>query len=139
MILEQQLKNTKIALRRWMEVPPENVIPGLHKWTSEHYKNPDCGTLACFGGWLSVMPEFVKMGVKRTVIGSPYMDKVYPMEYPYSNARLLGKYLFGNSTIFNSRGRERTKITDHQAVQNRLNNNIKRIEKRINSKLLRKS
>ena len=124
---QQQLENSKIALRRWMEVPRKNVYPELQGWTNEPQKSPDCGTLACFGGWVAVMPEFVAMGVRRDHAGRPVGLKT-------TTSDELAWLLFGDSNIFEvtsfTEDRE-TNYNDHKVVKNRLKSNIKRLQAKV--------
>ena len=127
---KQQLKNSKIALRRWMEVPRENVYPRLMDWINEPSVTPHCGTIACFGGWLAVMPEFVAMGVTRNRHGAPTgLDSVY--------GRDLSSTLFGAPDLF-SYTHPHEHLTrqsdDHLVVQNRLTRNIARLQAELGVK-----
>lgn len=66
------LENTKLALKYWLTVPPQNVAPGLGSWNRNPGKHT-CGTIACFGGWVPAMPEFAAMGVTAGIRGEPEM------------------------------------------------------------------
>ena len=70
------LNNLQIALRYWITVPEKNVVYCLADWNNNSFKSGepathDCNTIACFGGWVSGMPEFIAMGVKKSANGSP--------------------------------------------------------------------
>ena len=127
---KQQLENSKIALRRWMEVPSENVFPELSDWSNEPSVTPHCGTVACFGGWLCVMPEFVAMGVTRDSCGAPT-----GLDSAYSSA--LSSTLFGAPDLF-SYTQPHEHLTrqsdDHLVVQNRLTRNIARLQAELGVK-----
>ena len=120
---QQQLANSKIALKRWMEVPRKNVSPGLMHWTDNTDKAPDCGTVACFGGWLAVMPEFVAMGVSRTRNGRP--DGFGQANPAALSVLLFGKSMFSMTSLEED---DEAKGNTHKVVQNRLKKNIKRLE-----------
>lgn len=127
---KQQLKNSKIALRRWMEVPRENVFPKLADWSNEPSVTPHCETVACFGGWLAVMPEFVAMGVKRMAHGAPW--GLGP-----TGASNLALKLFGNSDMFAPTQHHEhldRQSDDHTVVQNRLTRNIARLQAELGVK-----
>lgn len=90
------LKNCEIALRRWKEVPNSNVIPGLTEWVRNGGKGGPytCGTIACFGGWFAIMPEFVEMGVTVGSDGRPVYKGMYD----------ISRHFFGRSDMFSSVG-----------------------------------
>lgn len=80
------LENTKLALKYWLTVPPQNVPPGLCTWNRNPGKHT-CGTIACFGGWVPAMPEFAAMGVTADEFGAPKVAGYGPTE--------VANFLFG--------------------------------------------
>ncbi|WCD44241.1 hypothetical protein Lumi_102 [Xylophilus phage Lumi] len=104
----QQLDNCIMALFLWRTtVKPEQVVPGLRCFGI----SGTCGTLACFGGWLSTWKHFQKQGVrvlneagnrlaKATFPGAPYMLD------PERELGLIGhpsevaRHLFGRDDMF---------------------------------------
>lgn len=130
---EIHLNNSEIALKFWMTVPPENVASGLSFWSAP---GDGCGTISCFGGWCPKIPEFKAMGLRTDGFGAP----------KHSNMRLfkpsmIAEYLFGDEDMFapshkyvESFGCDYDKTapkdcTDHELVQHRLEQNIKRLRK----------
>lgn len=104
----------------WPSVPPENVAPNLSIWRRDKggpKKRPDCGSVACFGGWCAAWPPFVKQGVRTDISGAPMHGKEESVWL--ASAHLFGEY------IFDMRGdyppdREFTG-SDHELVTHRLN------------------
>lgn len=103
---EQQLANIDLAERLWRErVAPNQVIGGLHTWV----ETPDCGSAACFGGWIARFPEFREMGVRRLKEIDPddYFGVVYG-EAPAFDKDNWGVRasiaLFGDASLFEPRG-----------------------------------
>lgn len=125
------LENTKTALRYWLTVPVANVAYNLDTWnisgTDAEYKHT-CGTVACFGGWLSAMPEFEAMGVKAGKYGEPKFPGAY------STSR-VADILFGDDALFDARHKyeggceKRANTSDHEVVTIRLRNHIRILER----------
>lgn len=91
----------------WPSVPAQNVAKNLADWREPpdmEYEAPDCGSVACFGGWCQHWPSFKKQ--------LPY-EGVWPM---YGSAREL----FGYSEMFRAR-QLHEKGTDHEVVTARIN------------------
>ena len=130
-VLEFWLKNVVEAEARWREVPAANVVERLEVWRADWESRDSvlpvsCGTVACFGGWVAVMPYFMSLGVYpnndgEPTISKPYMETVTEVTHPgissgfkqaafkYSwhsgsgkTATLsnLDKVLFGDGTLF---------------------------------------
>lgn len=138
------LDNSKIALRYWMTVPPENVMPQLGFWFNHRGNEPvNCGTIACFGGWCSVMPEFVALGVSSDPMygGAPRIKKGL-----HKDDLGVSKFMFGCKDMFAPSVEfldsfyceyDRTapkECTDHELVQHRIIQNIKRLEYKLSSR-----
>ena len=124
------LENSKIALARWMTVPPENVYPGLYGWNDDPSAAAHCGTLACFGGWVALMPEFVEMGVKKLPSGAPYFEGDELKGFGITSIKLFGENLFNSRDRRSSENHSTKNLTDHGLVKWRLEANIKRLEKK---------
>ena len=89
------LENLKLAKRKWQEVQPRHVTPGLMFWRWE----TDCGTLACFGGHLATWPEFQAMGVKVSDAGGrPAYDSL--TEDLHLEGLDVADHLFGDRELF---------------------------------------
>lgn len=119
---QQQRDNTLDALNNmWPSVPEENVALRLSFWreSRSRAKKPDCNTIACFGGWCAVWPAFQTQGVSvHPAYGSPTTPgNIY---FPHE----VAKALFGDVSIFNSRGLhladDNFTGSDHALVTNRL-------------------
>lgn len=101
----------------WPSVPPENVIPELASWRRGRRGRPDCGSVACFGGWCAWWPSFRAQGVRSNAFGAP----VFRGDFGASST------LFGSSDLFVPRGSSSSDVhapyrcTDHELVTYRLN------------------
>jgi hypothetical protein len=124
-ITKKQRENVKTFLRRWAEVPPENVAPELCYFRAPGDRAPPtCNTLACAGGWLPFMPEFADWGVMPNEDGAPIMP-------------LIGLYwvnevameLFGRQSLFAGRGlihsEDEFRGSDHDLVTHRFQSLLK--------------
>ena len=101
--MQQQLDNTELALRLWLErVTPEQV--NLERWT--------CGTQACFGGHLATWPEFQALGVRADCYGAPRLGDLQPLN--------VAQVLFGDCSLFCVQGFNETRLTDYEKVVRRL-------------------
>ena len=115
-VTQQQRDNALDALNNmWPSVPPENVYPGLNAWVRDAGQ-PNCGTVACFGGWCAWWPAFRDQGVVASASsGAP---------------TILGRHfgvasdLFGNYDLFHPRGEHEADMgfegNDHELVTHRL-------------------
>lgn len=128
----QQRANALEALNvMWPSVPPKNVHPGLRWWNGERYEvcgkrvdktnqAPNCGTVACFGGWCAWWPNFRKQGVKSSPTGAPM---VYS-EHTDGFTNIADRFLFGHDYLFAPRGSMDCDMgfmgNDHKLVSNRL-------------------
>lgn len=111
--VSEQISNCHVFLHYWKSVPPENVSPILADWvTRGDIRSPDCGTVACAGGWLSVMPEFQSLGVVAGEDGRPVLPGV-------SYLPDVERYLFGCAGIFAARTRDLPELSDHEYVTRR--------------------
>lgn len=116
---QQQRDNTLDALNvMWPSIPPEEVSPGLESWYLASEVEDGCGSLACFGGWCALWPNFQKQGVVAGLGGRPTSNRTnhFFMSVPYM--------LFGNHGLFISRGGFISDGgfvgTDHELITNRL-------------------
>lgn len=118
-VTAKQRENAHEALRMWATVPPENVYPELSYWRMDRSNAPpECGTVACFGGWCAWWPEFARQGVKVGAFGWPTITR----REGYGTAG----YLFGAEQLFYPRasGCAADRVfagTDHELVTHRLN------------------
>lgn len=122
-VIRKQIENCQLFLKYWKTVPNENVIPGLRSWNNDeqYFKGHTCNTIACAGGWLTAMPEFVAMGVKADIYGAPQKGEMSTMAISYE--------LFGNEGMFYTRRYfEGNHNTDKEIVTNRFNNQIRTLE-----------
>lgn len=114
----QQRANTLDALNNlWPSVPPENVIRNLNAWRKDCTgQPPDCGTVACFGGWCAWWPAFRAQGVIAGGGGGPLLTDRSPSFY-------VSDHLFGAGLLFTRRGGMECDDpfdTDHECVTRRL-------------------
>ncbi len=124
-VTRQQRDNALDALNNmWPSVPPENVAIQLRKWREDDTATmPDCGTVACFGGWCAWWPAFRAQGVVAVGPGAP-------SHFPSGDS--VAHVLFGDYRIFYRRYHHESdsmfKGTDHELVTRRLKWLIKNSE-----------
>lgn len=117
MITAEQRKNVLTFLARWATIPPENVAHHLADWQRNCMavvQTPNCGTIACAGGWMALMPEFQAQGVRPSNCGSPTIagDSLL--------AAGIAERFFGDFDLFRARGWVGGEYgTDHEVVQAR--------------------
>ena len=111
-VTQQQRDNALLMLNKyWPSVPEANVVPQLATWRHDSARRkPTCKTVACFGGWDAVVPEFRAQGVRPVRnCGAPNVS---------------GFSLFGTPGLFSSRGSFVSDNdftgTDHELVTRRL-------------------
>jgi hypothetical protein len=101
----------------------KNVSASLGFWNSDSITNfqtyiPNCGTVACFGGWVAHWPGFVAQGVTMDPVGH------YPL-IEGAGPRRVATNLFGDGGIFMLAGchpaDENFQGSEHDLVTNRLN------------------
>jgi len=115
------LENTKIARGYWLTVPDENVATNLSFYRASTGTHT-CATVACFGGWVCAMPEFIAMGVQTNKLGLPATNNYCGIG--------VSEFLFGDTGLFMSRGfceyddAMKHTATDHAIVLNRLDMHI---------------
>lgn len=106
----------------WPSVPIQNVVKRLGTWregrTLDAQTPPDCGTVACFGGWCAWWPAYRNQGILADSVGAPVTK--------YGDwASAASWQLFGDPTLFSARGACHSdrdfKGSDHALVTNRLN------------------
>jgi hypothetical protein len=118
----------------WKTIPDKNIYPGLAKWTQQKSKNPNCNTIACFGGWCAYMPEFKKLGLYFDVVGFPSIDLICKTsKKPYSIwGSSLSYFLFGSFSMFDSREDNLDKfVSDYETVKLRLESQIYELERKL--------
>jgi len=122
------LENTKIARGYWLTVPDENVARDLSFFRdSNRTGKHTCKTIACFGGWVCAMPEFIAMGVQASASGIPEIGLKYGSR--------VSSFLFGDFDLFMARGyceydrAMKHTSTDHAIVLNRLDMHIAALSK----------
>jgi len=126
----KQIENIREAIKMWETVPPENVAPGLRFWRHDgalrdsHKEAPNCGTVACFGGWCAWWPAFLAHGIEAWAGGIPRLG---PLTSVATSLELFGKADMFNARDFNSMDRGMpARATDHAIVMNRLKKLLKR-------------
>ena len=128
------LENCKLALQLWQErVTPEMV--NLDTWSSY---GRDCGTQACFGGWLATWPEFQAMGITQCPANTDngnYRGEPLWFAKDLTFGIEVGKELFGTS-LFAGRvyichdddTAEDPELSDYELVVDRLEKQIALLE-----------
>jgi len=112
----QQRANTEYALNvMWPRVSPDKVTANLADWC---WDPEDCGSPACFGGWVVRDPFFLNQDIEDTGAGAPVVVGGVDR---YEAAR----HLFGDYHLFRVRGAhpcdsEGFEGTDHKLVTHRL-------------------
>ncbi len=120
------IDNLQLAREKWLQVPPEEVIPGLLRWRSEWRADAGPCGLACFGGHLAAWPEFQALGVYTGPGGEPRMFGW--------GARQVSKTLFGSAWLFVPRNECEGDIdiddmcTDHELVLRRIDKLIAQLQ-----------
>lgn len=115
-VTQQQRDNALDALHNmWPSVPAKNVARELGAWrVGPAHEAPDCGSVACFGGWCSWWPAFVAQGVVRSPMGCARM----------LDGSFAARSLFGDQDLFNCRDGHNAdagfKGSDHKLVTHRL-------------------
>lgn len=109
----EQLANCRLALEKWQTVPEEKAR--LDLW--------QCGTYACFGGYVTSWPEFRAKGVTAHGSGMPMMFGKDGFD--------VAQILFGTGSLFYARG-EGEEGSDHEVVVERLEAQIKKLSEVVN-------
>jgi len=122
-VTAQQRANALDALNvMWPSVPPENVYPDLLDWRKAgHGTVPDCGTVACFGGWCEWWPPFREQMKLEPTHGCAGWHQATSLFGP-SHERAID-CLFSIRHYGNGHPADQTFPggTDHELVTNRLN------------------
>lgn len=109
-LTQEQFKNLIQAVNFWLKVPRNTVKSNLDSWRhndNAYYtfteKKPDCGSTACFGGWLPYSSYFSKLGVQPAsdVEAYPVLSLDHSKTY---EGKELAYYLFGEYELFASKG-----------------------------------
>lgn len=101
----------------------------LENWQASNdvrvHKEPECGTIACFGGWIALSPMFPQVSVCPSS-GMPIMP-VSPVGPLWGGD--VAFHLFGNSMLFAAKTSKEKKrrLTDKQAVLERIHDQIQRM------------
>lgn len=74
-ITQQQMDNLLAAQEAWKTIPPETVELSHYRSGSAMARHssskPDCGSAACFGGWLPFIDHFKMQRVHANFSGLP--------------------------------------------------------------------
>ena len=97
-VTQQQRDNQLSAREMWLTVPEINVTPQLMRFREldprqtedNRHLAPDCGTVACFGGWCAWWPPFRAQGVYTDVEGIPRIKGRWSV-----SEALFGIFVFG--------------------------------------------
>lgn len=117
-VTPQQRDNLWIAMWRWLETKPEEVVPNLYVWQEDLEPTcaPSCSSPACLGGHLAWWPEFRAQGI--------YADKYGAPRGPAITQFCVALSMLGDDALFDKRNRhpadKRFTGTDHELVGNRL-------------------
>ena len=120
-VTAQQRTNAISAKEMWNSVPEKNVSTNLSSWREDRKSRtqPDCNSIACFGGWCAWWPAFQAQGVSVTTGGAPFMKS--------SSEAYVDQELFGEPGMFNPRrhhtadkNKNLSKWSDWEVVMNRL-------------------
>lgn len=123
-ITKEQRENVKTFIRRFKTVPPENVATRLMFWQRTEGgdaladEKATCGTIACAGGWMALMPEFQAMGVYPSLCGAP---RYRGLQYAAS----VAERFFGDQCLFNERYYSEDRGTDKEVVLRRFERLLK--------------
>lgn len=99
----------------------------LQKPNIEH----TCGSVACIGGWVAVMPYFKELGIKREKDGGAPQ---FPSSNTFDGVESASMFLFGVSDMFDSRfddedeGKHADK-TDREIAIRRVKKRLKAVSK----------
>lgn len=143
-VLRFWISNLEVARQRWLTIPTENVIPELSYWRKDRRQTAHCGSTACFGGWVALMPEFCGMGVVPRFDGAPslteHVRKMHPLLRQLNDTRLFPSTggvavaftLFGDNKLFYATSNEEDERfgsgapASHRIVLSRIAETIKR-------------
>lgn len=101
----KRLPKKKVRLEHWNTTEAACGLSASHT----------CGSIACLGGWVAVMPYFERYGVGRNDSGAP----TFMLEY---DSKHVAKVLFGDEEMFYSR-------KDDDDVENELHKNGNRFRR----------
>jgi len=76
------------------EMPDKAFVYDLSRWCDDENKN-ECGSPACFGGWVGRIPFFKKQGVSVEG-GQPFLKNHTIKDYSSD----VSDFLFGDSFMF---------------------------------------
>ena len=125
------LKNCETALRYWATVPDKNVTPGLasfQEFPRGGAEKHTCNTVACFGGWVSAMPEFIAMGVTMGDGGAPSIGQKWGWEVAEELFGEGAEDMFDTRSDSSSDGPATEPFTDHELVTYRIKCQITRLK-----------
>lgn len=92
------LERTRILQRYWATIPEENVDLACFVDENPTYK-ATCDTVACIGGWVPYIPEFIAMGAGHSDTGLPVLQTKKKTLFGSD----VASYLFGEPTLFATR------------------------------------
>lgn len=108
-LTQQQFKNLTQAVNFWLKVPRDTVKSDLDRWrrTEDGVRvttsnKPDCGSTACFGGWLPYSSYFSKLGVHPAAAYDAY-PVLNATRFTSYEGKDLAEYLFGERELFASK------------------------------------
>lgn len=119
--VDHWIGNLLVAQAVMSEMPDESIYPALGYWCESVH---NCGTPACFGGWVVRIPYFLKQGVYPSRYGSPELKDG-------KRAASSSYYLFGEYWMFAERDSddEGYKISDRQVILNRIKKQLEELLK----------
>lgn len=115
---ERWIENLLVAHVVMTEMPDEAIYPNLRTWCMN---SNDCGSPACFGGWVGRIPFFNNQGVFVNTFGAPYVRRDCGLD---ASTHLFGEFLFSERTHYENYGLGYQGISDRKLI-------LKRIEKRM--------
>jgi hypothetical protein len=119
---DKKIENLLVLQAFFKYLPAEKLYPRLADWRNlgMWYEGPDsCGSAACVGGWVAVMPHFKKQGVTVGYDGAPMLhlrngDRMWPSE---TSLYLFGDDLFQPNPYMG--------LSDRKVVMKRIKNALK--------------
>jgi len=109
------------------EMPDNAFVYDLARWKCDKDEN-ECGSPACFGGWVGRIPFFKKQGVLVEGGGQPFLKNHTIKDYSSD----VSDFLFGDSFMFiKSSYYEKVshpdRLSDREVILNRIERVLKRM------------
>jgi len=123
------IENTKAAIAFMEALPDESVDLSDYRQTPWVDASRPCGSVACLGGWVAVMPHFQKLGVHPSRTGMPQMKNAHG---EVLGALSVSIRLFDNAWLFSARspaGEWYGGASDREVAIHRLKEHLKDLEK----------